>query len=73
MAGPALGAAALTGAVTFGTAIYDDKKGFSARHDNSHDNQKLRIETLTEKSLRALNDGDVTQEEYDELVILRDK
>jgi len=73
MAGPVLGAAALTNAVAIGTAIYNDQKGFSARHDNSHDNQKLLIQTLAEKSLKALKDGDIAQEEYDELLMLRDK
>ena len=73
MAAPALGAAALTGAVAVGTAIYNDNRDFSLRHDHNLDSQKLRIETLAEKSLKALKDGNITQGEHGELMILRDK
>ena len=73
MAGAVLGAAALTAAVGAGNTIYNDKKGFSARHDQSHDSQVALIQALTEKSLKAFQDGNITKEEYQELKVLSQK
>jgi len=73
MAGAVLGAAALGAAVGAGTTIYNDKKGFAARHDQTYDFQMALIQALTEKSLKAFQDGNITKEEYQELKILSQK
>ena len=73
MAAAPLGSAAIGAAVSFGTTLYNNEKGFSARHEQCYDFQTGLTQRLVEGFTRAHRDGEVDDEDHEKCISLRDK
>jgi hypothetical protein len=73
MADAALGSAFLGAAINLGTTLYNNEKGFSARHEQAYDSQITLTQRLVEGFTKAHQDGDVDDEDHDTFIRLRDE
>ena len=72
MAGAALGPL-LGAAVNIGTTLYNNEKGFSARHEQSYDSQVAQTQQLVEGFAKARREGDVDDEDHETFLHLTDQ